>query len=65
MCVSPQVQQEIRLRSPGGSGAGSGYGGGGSNRPSVGNIVGHITLMMPTNLTRQLSYSSLAPVGLM
>ncbi len=64
-----EVQQEIRLRSPGGGGGGDGAtgpvgGGFGSNRPSMGNIVGHITLNMPTYLTRQLSYTSLAPVRL-
>lgn len=65
-----EVQQEIRLRSPGGPGAGQpgsgapgGGGGLGSNRPSMGSIVGHITLHMPTYLTRQLSYTSLAPVS--
>ena len=70
-----EMQEEIRLRSPGGpSGAfagtasagpvlGGGTGGSGSNRASMCNIVGHITQQMPTYLSRQLSYASLNPVS--
>lgn len=66
--MKSEVQQEIRLRSPGGTGlfggpgqfAGSQYGNG---RPSMASIIGHITLQMPTYIKRQISMSSLGPVS--